>query len=46
VKGGCPNEIRGKWFTEIKKGNQFPKFVKGFWSNGNHFLFDHHFTVK
>jgi hypothetical protein len=29
-----------------KKGNQFPKFVKGFWSNKNHFLFDRDFTAK
>jgi hypothetical protein len=42
-EGGCPNK---KWFTKLKKGNHFPKIVKGFWSNGNHFQFDHYFTAK
>jgi hypothetical protein len=30
-----------------KKGvNHFPNFNKQFLVNGNHFQFDHHFTVK
>jgi hypothetical protein len=36
----------GKMVYEIKKGNHFPKIVKAFWSNRNHFQFDHYFTVK
>jgi hypothetical protein len=31
---------------ELKRGNHFPKIVKVFWLNGNHFQFDHYFTAK
>jgi hypothetical protein len=31
---------------EIKKGKPFLKNVKIFWSNENHFWFDHYFTLK
>jgi hypothetical protein len=35
--------IYGKRFTLLKNVNHFSKFIKHFWSNGNHFSIDHYF---